>query len=145
MSSLAQCILLLISLCLGDIFVVAQPRSRAKSKPPETSDNVTQKAATFFESGQEAHAAGKFEEAVKLYSQAITLDSSLWQAEFQRASAYFSLHRWPEARTSIAHVIEQLKEFTASPELKQTQPKCARLLLGSNSSPRRKAASASPA
>ena len=104
MSSLAQCILLLISLCLGDIFVVAQPRSRAKSKPPETSDSVTQKAATFFESGQEAHAAGKFEEAIKLYSQAITLDSALWQAEFQQASAYFSLHRFSEARTSINQV-----------------------------------------
>ena len=123
MSSLAQCILLLISLCLGDFFGAAQPRSRAKSKPPETSDNVTQKAATFFEAGQEAHAAGKFEEAIKLYSQAITLDSALWQAEFQQASAYFSLHRFSEARTSINHVIEQLKEFTASPELKQTQAK----------------------
>ncbi len=123
MSSLAQCILLLMSLCLSDFFVVAQPRSRTKARPPENSDSVTQKAATFFEAGQEAHAAGKFEEAIKLYAQAIALDSSLWQAEFQRASAYFSLHRFSEARTSIAHVIEQLKDFTASPELKQTQAK----------------------
>ena len=77
--------------------------------------------------GQDAHANGKLEEAVKLYSQALAADETLWQAQMQLTSAYYSLNRLPEARTSINKVLTQLKEFPESHELKQTASKAETL------------------
>ncbi|HEX4950674.1 MAG TPA: tetratricopeptide repeat protein [Blastocatellia bacterium] len=109
---------------LGATVVSAQPRNRAKTPAPAATQEVnSQKAAALFDAGQEAHAAGKLEDAVKLYTQALEMDASLWQAEFQRAGAYFSLHRLSEAAHSINKVLEQLKEFADSPELKQVSAK----------------------
>ena len=45
----------------------------------------------------------------------------------QLTSAYYSLNRLPEARTSINKVLEQLKEFPESHELKQTASKAETL------------------
>jgi tetratricopeptide (TPR) repeat protein len=112
---------------LSASFVGAQPRPRAKTPAPAAQESAPQKAAALFEAGQEAHAAGKLEDAVKLYSQVLELDATLWQAEFQRAAAYFSLHRWPDATSSINKVLEQLKEFADSPELKQMTAKAQTL------------------
>jgi cellulose synthase operon protein C len=116
-------ILILACLTLNAPVIWSQPRPRAKTPAPAAKEAIPQKAAALFEAGQEAHAAGKLEEAAKFYSQALELDSSLWQAEFQRAAAYFSLNRLPEAASSINKVLEQLKEFADSPDLKQVAAK----------------------
>lgn len=120
---------ILLAVCLSFSVVSAQPqaRSRVPSAPVSKPDADPQKAAALFDAGQEAHAVGKLEDAVKLYTQALALDAALWQAEFQRASAYASLHRWVEADASIKHVLEQLKEFADSPERKQITVKAQTL------------------
>ena len=123
MRVLTKSILVLACVTLSAALIKAQPRPRAKTPAPAAKEAHSQKAAALFDAGQEAHAAGKLEDAVKLYSQALDLDSSLWQAEFQRASAYFSLKRLPEAQSSMNKVLEQLKEFADSPELKQVAAK----------------------
>ncbi len=123
MRMLTKSFLVLACLLPSGSAIWSQPRPRAKPSVPAAQPVNTQKAAALFDAGQEAHAAGKLEDAVKLYTQALELDASLWQAEFQRAAAYFSLNRLPEAGTAINKVLEQLKEFADSPELKQVAAK----------------------
>ncbi len=123
MRVLTKSILVLACLMLSAASIWSQPRPRAKTPAPVAQEANQPKAAALFDAGQEAHAAGKLEDAVKLYSQALELDSSLWQAEFQRAAAYFSLNRLPEAGSAINKVLEQLKDFADSPELKQVTAK----------------------
>lgn len=127
MRVLIQFILLVAGLSCSVATALPQARSRTQPAPANKQDADPQKAAALFDAGQEAHAAGKLDEAVKLYSQALALDASLWQAEFQRASAYSSLNRWAEAEASINNVLEQLKEFADSPELKQITVKAQTL------------------
>lgn len=119
--------LFLILVCFSFPAVFAQSRQKPNSTAAQESNE--QQAAAFFEKGQTAHASGKLEEAIGFYTQALKLDSSLWQAEYQSAAAYLSLKRFPEAKNSIKKVLEQFKEFSASPELKQMQAK-AEILLG---------------
>ncbi len=132
--------ILIIALAGGAAsFVHAQPPKRAKPLPKKIA--VTEKdteadaqqnphqAAALFAEGQTAHQTGRLEEAVKLYSDALQKDPSLWQAEYQRGAAYFSLNRLPEAQASIKHVIEQLADFPDSPESRAVNAK-ARVTLG---------------
>lgn len=140
MQVLTKSILVLACLTLSAAPIRSQPRPpRAKTPVPAAQPANAQKAAAFFDAGQEAHAAGKLEDAVKLYSQALELDSSLWQAEFQRAAAYFSLNRLSEAASAIHKVLEQLKDFADSPELKQVAAKAntlrGEIALAANQSP----------
>jgi tetratricopeptide (TPR) repeat protein len=115
--------ILALLLCAGSVTpLAAQPRTRAKSaQPPAESkspaDQAAEQATKLFEAGQDAHQAGKFEEAVRLYGEALAKDSTLWQAEFQRASAYLSLNKTDDARASVKRTLELLGQFAASPEL----------------------------
>lgn len=127
MRVLINAILLGACLSLSVTSAWTQTRPRAQSAPANNQEANAQKAAALFDTGQEAHAAGKLEEAVNLYTQALALDATLWQAEFQRAAAYYSLNRLPEAGESVNKVLEQLKEFTDSPELKQITVKAQTL------------------
>ena len=127
MRVLTKSILVLACLTLSAASIWSQPRPRPKTPAPAAQAANQPKAAALFDAGQESHAAGKLEDAVKLYSQALELDSSLWQAEFQRAAAYFSLNRLPEAGSAINKVLEQLKDFADSPELKQITAKAQTL------------------
>lgn len=125
-------ILALILLSASVTLVEAQSRTRTKPAAPAAesqADQNAQKATALFEAGQDAHQAGKLEEAIKLYTQALEKDSSLWQAEFQRASAYFSLSKLAEARTSIKHTLELMASYADSPELRKITSR-ANLLLG---------------
>ncbi len=124
---LLKSILMVACLISCASFVLAQSRTRAQTPAANNQEANPQKAAALFDAGQEAHAAGKLEEAVKLYTQALALDSSIWQAEFQRASAYYSLNRFVEAGDAINKVLEQLKEFADSPDLKQISAKAQTL------------------
>lgn len=102
---IALALILIISfLCSID----AQDRSEAQAA----------RVRTLFESGQEAHAAGKLDEAIKLYSQALELDPELWQAELQRGAAYLSQSKYTEAGVSAEKVLAALKEFSDSPALR---------------------------
>src|SRR5262249_19536778 len=58
------------------------------------------------------------QKAIELYSEALKRDPDLWQAEFQRGTAYLALNKFSEAKTSIIRVAEQIKQFADSPELK---------------------------
>lgn len=119
----------LILACLSLGISSAWPQAHTRKQPAATTNQEanTQKAAALFDAGQEAHAAGKLEEAVKLYSQALALDAAMWQADFQRATAYYSLNRMTEAGESINKVLAQLKEFADSPELQQITTKAQTL------------------
>ncbi len=143
LSSTLKSVLIFFLICGVASLAGAQPQRRPKPAPkkPAAADasrdkdteadaqQDAQKAAALFDEGQTAHQAGKLEEAVRLYGEAIERDPSLWQAEFQRGAAYLSLNRLPEARDSIKHVLEQLAEFPDSPELRAMSAK-AQITLG---------------
>lgn len=131
MSSARTAGLLLIVIYLAASSAIAQPgrgKPAAKSAEVEARDQGKQ-AATLFEAGQNAHQKGELEKAVELYGQALDLDSSLWQAGFQRAAAYFSLNRLADAKASMLGVIKQLSEFGDAPEARQVSCR-AQILLG---------------
>ncbi len=127
MRVLSKSFLILACLSFSAALAWGQARPRAQSAPVVKPEANQPKAAALFDAGQESHAAGKLEDAVKLYTQALALDASIWQAEFQRAAAYYSLNRFAEAGDSVAKVLDQLKEFADSPELKQITTKAQTL------------------
>ena len=127
LASIVKSVLIIALVCGALSRVSAQPPKRVKPLPKKTAATEkdpeaappqnAQQAAALFDEGQTAHQAGQLEEAAKLYSAALQKDPSLWQAEYQRGAAYFSLNRLPEAQASIRHVLEQLAEFPDSSEL----------------------------
>jgi tetratricopeptide (TPR) repeat protein len=114
--------LFIIAICLAASSTYAQQpglgKPATKNTDAEVNDSLKQ-AAALFEAGQNAHQKGELEKAIEHYSEALKRDPSLWQAEFQRAAAYFSLNKLLEAKASVFRLLEQLKEFADSPELKQ--------------------------
>lgn len=119
MPLILRTLLIIMTLCGASAFAYA--RQQERQQPPkavEAEAKDPQQAAALFEAGQKAHAAGKLEEAVKLYGEALAHDPALWQAEFQRGIAYLSLNRLQEARASITRVNDQLTQFSDSPELR---------------------------
>lgn len=113
---------IVIAIALGGLILVAGAQQPGPLSPPsakavESEDQgPAAQAAAFFERGQQAHEAGKLEEAVRLYSEALERDPSLWQAEYQRGVAYFSLGKLTEARAAMMRTIQLLSEFTDSPQ-----------------------------
>lgn len=95
-----------------------RPKPAPKSAPTQTQDK-TQEAAALFESAQTAHQAGDLAKAVELYGKALELDPELWQAEYQRGGAYFSLGKLAEAKGSMTRVTELLAQYPASDQVKQ--------------------------
>lgn len=116
-------ILLIAILMLAFTNGLAQSERRTKPAPkpaaPEKTEDKTQEAAELFNAAQNAHQAGELAKAVELYGKALERDPELWQAEFQRGSAYFSLGKLPEARASLNRTAELLKQFESSDQLKQ--------------------------
>ncbi len=110
-------LLLLFTLAMS---IAAQP-PRNRPAPKRTEAEVRdplKEAAALFETGQEEHQKGNLPRAIELYGEALKNDPELWQAEYQRANAFFALNKLTEARTSIARVEELLKQYPASPEIK---------------------------
>ncbi len=132
MSSARTAVLIFIVICLAASSAPA--RQQRRGKPPakvagaEAKDQGEQ-AAELYEAGQNAHQKGELEKAVELYSQALERDPSLWQAEFQRAAAYFSLNRLAEAKASMIGALKQLSEFGDAPEARGPSSR-AHVLLG---------------
>jgi tetratricopeptide (TPR) repeat protein len=132
MSSARTAGLILIVLCLAVSSAAAQQQKRGK--PPAKTAGAEAKdpreeAAELYEAGQSAHQKGELEKAVGLYGDALERDPSLWQAEFQRAAAYFSLTRPADAKASILRALKQLSEFGDAPEARGPSSR-AHIMLG---------------
>lgn len=115
-------ILTVLVLFLLAVAAFAQPPRRPKPAPAQATNKAedkTQKAAELFDAAQNAHQAGDLAKAVELYSQALENDPELWQADFQRGGAYFSLGKLTEAKTSMNRVAELLAQFPSSDQVKQ--------------------------
>ncbi len=131
MSSLIKPGLIFVAACLAASSAFAQQPGRGKPATKtievEVKDPLKQ-AAALFEAGQSAHQRGELEQAVELYGEALKRDPSLWQAEFQRAAAYFSLDRLAEAKASMLRVVEQLSGFADAPAARQVSARAQTLL-----------------
>ncbi|MDX2044650.1 MAG: tetratricopeptide repeat protein [Acidobacteriota bacterium] len=100
----------------------AQPARQTKPAPKPaapTTEDKSEQAASLFDAGQRAHEAGDLAKAVELYGKALELDAELWQAEFQRSAALFSMGKLAEAKASLARVNALLAEYPVSDQLKQ--------------------------
>jgi tetratricopeptide (TPR) repeat protein len=143
MSSVLKASLIFIVICLaastasptalGTALGQQPGRGKPAAKPGEPgkveAKDLLKQAAALFEAGQNAHQRGELEKAIEHYNEALKLDSSLWQAEFQMSVACLSLNRFAEARRAISHVLEQLKEFADSTESRQMAAR-AQVVLG---------------
>src|SRR5262245_45505225 len=123
--------LIFIAICLAASPATAQQQRRGKP-PAKTAEgdakDTRERAAYYLEAGQSAYHKGKLEKAVGLYGEALERDPSLWQAEFQRASAYFSLSRLAEAKASMLGALKQLSEFGDAPEARAPTSRAQTLL-----------------
>src|SRR6266545_2163181 len=131
MSSARTASLIFIAICLAASFTTAQQQRRGKP-PAKTAEgdakDTRERAAELFEAGQSAHQKGELEKAVGLYGEALERDPSLWQAEFQRAAAYFSMNRLAEAKASMLGALKQLSEFGDAPEARAPSSRAQTLL-----------------
>jgi tetratricopeptide (TPR) repeat protein len=110
-----------ITLIVGALVLSGLPAHGQQKQPAKTQSEIKDpsKLAALFESAQDAHQKGNLEKAVELYTEALKLDPELWQAEFQRGVAYFTLNKLAEAKASMNRVSEQLRQFADSNELRQ--------------------------
>lgn len=76
-----------------------------------SSVDAKQSAAAAFEQGQNAQQRGELNSAVRLYTNAITSDPTLYQAHYQRATALIALGRDVEAEADLKKVIEVKPDF----------------------------------
>src|SRR5262252_5747948 len=131
MPSARTAVLIFIAICLAASSTTAQQKTRGKP-PAKTAGgdakDTRERAAELFEAGQSAHQKGELEKAVGLYGEALERDPSLWQAEFQRAAAYFSLNRLVEAKASMLGALKQLSEFGDAPEARAPTSRAQTLL-----------------
>ena len=116
-------ILTSLIILLTVVAVSAQTSRQTKPAPKpaqaQKSEDKAEQAASMFDAGQRAHEAGDLAKAVELYGKALELDSELWQAEFQRGAAYFSLNKLADAKASMMHVNQMLAEYPVTDQLKQ--------------------------
>jgi tetratricopeptide (TPR) repeat protein len=97
------------------------PAHGQQKQPAKTQSDTKDpsKLAALFEAGQDSHQKGNLGKAIELYTEVLKLDPELWQAEYQRGAAYFSLNKLAEAKASMNRVSEQLRQFLDSNELRQ--------------------------
>ena len=93
------------------VIVCSLTSTRAQSSEDDT-DPIK-----LFELGQDAHARGEFERAIELYGQALELRPEFPEAEYQRAAAFVSLKRLPEAEKSLRRAIELRPDWALPPAL----------------------------
>jgi len=119
--SIFKSILLTAVVLLAALVAVAQPERKAKPVPQPVSQtqDKTKEASEIFDAAQNAHQAGDLDKAVELYGKALEHDPELWQAEFQRGGAYFSLGKLKQAKISMTRVAELLASYPSSDQVKQ--------------------------
>jgi len=86
------------------LFLVVISASAQSSR--STISDTKQAAVAAFEEGQNAQQHGDLSSAVRFYTNAISLDSSLYQAYYQRATALAGLGREREAEADLRKVNE---------------------------------------
>ncbi|MDX2031731.1 MAG: tetratricopeptide repeat protein [Blastocatellia bacterium] len=118
---------LLLLVPMGSWGQPARSKPAPKAAQAESGDAAKQ-AEALFEAGQNAHAKGELEKAVEQYTAALTRDPALWQAGFQLSAACFSLKRFSDARGAIARVLEQLREYADSTELREVKARAEGML-----------------
>lgn len=74
-------------------------------------DDAKQKAVAAFEEAQNAQQRGDMASAVRLYTNAIASDPTLYQAYYQRATALVTLGKDKEAEADLKKVIELKPDF----------------------------------
>jgi tetratricopeptide (TPR) repeat protein len=77
------------------------------------------RGAELFEAGQNAHERGDLEKAVGLYGDALKMDGTLWQAEYQRALALMTMRRMVEAKDGMERAIRLLTDYEGTVEGRQ--------------------------
>ncbi|MFY9610548.1 MAG: tetratricopeptide repeat protein [Blastocatellia bacterium] len=83
----------------------------ALAQSSRSNDDTKQNAAAAFEEGQSAQQRGELNLAVKHYTNAISADPSLFQAHYQRATAFIALGREADAEADLKRVIELDQNF----------------------------------
>lgn len=73
--------------------------------------DIKQNAAAEFDDGQRAQERGELNLAVKHYTKAIAADPSLFQAHYQRATAFIALGKEAEAEADLKRVLELDQNF----------------------------------
>jgi tetratricopeptide (TPR) repeat protein len=97
--------IIIVCICLLSILTTSAQTRRVPA------GNSPQSAAQAFEEGQGAQERGDFNSAVRLYSEAVNADPSLFQAYYQRAMAYLALGRDREAEADLKKVLEMKPDF----------------------------------
>ena len=88
----------------------------------EKAVNTLRQAEERYEAGQNSHEAGDLRRAIELYGEALKLDETLWQAEYQRGMAWFALRDLASSRASLMKVESRLSPMLASPEGVEIRP-----------------------
>jgi len=89
---------------LALIFLVAAATS-IRAQAPD------QRVIDLFNAGQDAHQHGQLDEAVKLYKQAIEIDSTIYQIHYQLGMALVSLKRPKDAIESFENAVRLKPDF----------------------------------
>ena len=95
----------------------------------ERAVDTLRQAEERYEAGQNAHEAGDLRRAVELYGEALKLDETLWQAEYQRGMAWFALKDLASSRASLMKVESRLSPMIDSPEGSEVRPVLMRVTL----------------
>jgi tetratricopeptide (TPR) repeat protein len=98
----AAILLVLALLC------VSLAHAQTTSDDPDTEEDDP---VQLFQQGQDAHEAGDLNRALEFYERALKVRPDFPEAEYQRANAYVSLERLPEAENSFRHAIELQPEW----------------------------------
>jgi tetratricopeptide (TPR) repeat protein len=99
---------LIIGICFVSLVLSLATPAQTRRTPL---DGEPQSAAQAFEEGQSAQERGDFNNAVRLYSKAILAEPALFQAYYQRATAYLALSRDREAEGDLKKVLELKPDF----------------------------------
>lgn len=105
-------VVLTMRLIIGIAFIayILSPTAAAQTRRPPLNQSPPN-AAQNFEEGQNAQERGDLNNAVRLYSNAILAEPTLFQAYYQRATAYLALSRDREAEGDLKKVLELKPDF----------------------------------
>ena len=93
------------------ILLVPLSRTTVGQSARATSDGSKHSAAAAFDEGQNAQQRGDLNSAVKFYTTAIAADATLFQAYYQRGTAFLGLGREAEAQADLKKVTELEPNF----------------------------------
>ncbi|HSB12581.1 MAG TPA: tetratricopeptide repeat protein [Blastocatellia bacterium] len=93
------------------VILLAAPQAELAQSNRATIVDTKQAAVTAFEEGQNAQQRGDLHSAVRLYTNAVSFDPSLYQAYYQRATALAALGRDKEAEADLKKVNELEPKF----------------------------------